>query len=164
MMNRFPLLIAIIILFSCKPHGNGDNKIEDLYEIDHHDIQVGENLSLKEWQCETILNNDICFPNKWHPLDQKSFLFFAYLDSINKEEFFVIAKINKEALDIDEADYLKETYQQLVLDTTEVLVDYDLKKLIFEESIAFYAEYNTNKKGNPYSLFSMTFSEGQELY
>lgn len=155
------LLIAVSII-SCK----SKNEVEktDTIKIDKYEITIGQSLSQDEWKCKELTNELICFPASWKEYNQDYYYFAALPDTTNKEVYLVISKLNKTRYKIDENAYLKGGYEVLAKDTQEILINYDLKKLIFDDGHSFYIECEVEKAHQKYLMFSMVFTVGDDLY
>lgn len=164
-LRLFILLVAISVSPSCK-FGNDkkDGQPDDTLNVESFEFKRGKKLDAKDWSCDALKEDVVCYPSNWKVIKQKSTDFFAYLDTANKDAFFAIAKYDMKLTKINTRVYLKTGYGQLLADTTEKFIGYTVKELIFNNKNTYYGEYYTSIGGQEYLSYSMVFEREGVLY
>jgi hypothetical protein len=154
-------------LSACKSQSDKsqeDSAVQETWAVDKYEFKKGENLNPKDWNCVKIEDNEICCPSNWKPVQQKSVSYFSYLNNNNKSTFFTIVNYTISESNIDARRYLKLGYSQLLKDTVEKFTGFTVKKLIFQDNEAYYAEYFTEVNKQSYLTYSMLFEKDNYLY
>ncbi len=159
----FLLLCCIACNLKVKEPVNYD-RYENPFSSENIEINR-KGMEQKDWKCENLQGGVTCYPRAWHAVNQNSFYFFAYIDTINKKEYYVVGKFPQDSIYHLELDYLSEVYRQLTLDTLEMLISFDLKKLTFRNDESYYGEYVTQESnGVKYVTYSMVFRHSKYIY
>jgi len=170
-MNRIIGIYIYIFLFSCDL--SIDSKKEEklksnqgILKIDEYNVIKGNPLGAKFWKCghSVTPNFSICYPKIWKIENQNVYDFFSYIDTVEKDAFFVIASYDMGNIEISQDKFVKESYFTLSQDSIEFLKSSEISKLYFETSSSIYSVYDVSSQGRTYKIRSMTFENSNTLY
>src|SRR6267142_6637522 len=143
--------LILLTFCACKPKASTESE-DGSTKVEKHQFLPSD--QLKNWICDQIKMERVCYPGEWDKIQQDRFLFFAYFDSTNDNSFFALAK-HPVYVDLTIETYLKEAYRQLKSDTIDILREYSAKELVFKDNRAFYVEFMSEADAKVFITFCM---------
>jgi len=104
----------------------------------------------------------ISIPSNWQ-VKSEDFLFLAEIDSVG-DEFFLILKHKEENINRPMDEYLRQVYQELIKDTTTLLVNFQANEITYQNLTSYLIEAEMKDDVTSYYFSSYYILKNENLF
>src|SRR6185312_1310561 len=109
---------------------------------------------------DTIVNDELCYPNHWQDLDTDDMYFKARIDSTDKSCFIQVAKYEPAFADSTYDQYLKNIKKWASTENDgEVYNGQSVDKFVYDDKDVYAIQFYGIQKSKEYIILAYLFNE-----